>query len=203
MQPTQDILKLKLDRLERSVSQRKSSSHCLRLWGDFIRYRDGNECIGCQKKKKLAAHHILRKSFLGAAQFQTGNGITLCKSCHGEAHEGFNRKANLRLPMDAQGGEKIELLTALFGALISNARSRNLLCDEFYFLSDQVLQAFKKFQSFSPTTHFPGNRIEQAFLIWKQTPQNMRNALLEANGIAPPRDFIQTGAITIFYDGLK
>lgn len=44
------------------------------------------------------------------AQFQTGNGITLCKKCHTEAHTGFNRRPDLSLPMNAQGGEKIETL---------------------------------------------------------------------------------------------
>jgi hypothetical protein len=60
---------------------------------------------------------------LGKCQ-QTGNGITLCSTCHADAHRGFNGRADLGLPMDAQGGEKIELLVDLYGALFADVCAR-------------------------------------------------------------------------------
>jgi hypothetical protein len=149
------------------------------------------------KKKKLSAHHIVRKSFLPQAELQTGNGITLCKGCHKEPHKGFNRKPDLDLPMDAEGGEKIDLLTMLFGALLADARGRHLLDDKYYYLSDEVLGIFKAFQSISRQLVFPGSRLEQAFLIWQQTPRGLLNAILQVDGIALPDDFIQTGSTLI------
>lgn len=95
--------------------------------------------------------------------------------------------------MDAQGGEKIETLCALFGELRYDAEERGLLCDEYYFLSRSVLSKFKMLQGFDPLTEFPGCRLEQAHLIWLQTPQRMRNAILEANGFAPSYEPILFG----------
>lgn len=115
-------------------------------------------------------------------QLMTGNGISLCPSCHKEAHADFNGRPNLQLPMDAQGGEKIEIMTDLYGELCRDATERNLLRDDYYFLSDLILSKFKMFQGFDPFTPFPGHCIEQAHLIWRQTPINVKNAILEANG---------------------
>jgi hypothetical protein len=189
-----------LQKLHRATAGKKSIPYCLRLWSCFVRLRDGNRCVVCHTRYDLFAHHILRKSFLIEARFQTGNGITLCGSCHRDAHEHFNRKPDLGLPMDAQGGEKIDLLTELFGRLLSDAGERKLLRDDFYFLSDQVLQKFKMLQGFDCTTHFPGNRLEQALLIWRQCPRNTLKAILKANGFVLPEDFIQTSGITVFYE---
>ena len=126
----------------------------------------------------------------------TGNGISLCQDCHKEAHEGFNGRPNLQLPMDAQGGEKIEIMTDLYGELCRDATERNLLRDDYYFLSDLVLSKFKMFQGFDPFIHFPGLCIEQAYLIWLQTPLNTKNALLVANGAPPTYEPVLPG-ITI------
>ncbi len=84
--------------------------------------------------------------------------------------------------MDAQGGEKIDTMERLFGALCEDARDRGILRDDFYFLSDSVLARFKMFQGFDPWTPFPGTRIEQAFLIWRQAPRGMVQALVRAMG---------------------
>jgi hypothetical protein len=99
--------------------------------------------------------------------------------------------------MDAEGGEKIDLLTALFGSLIADAKQRHLLTDEYYYLSDDVLETFKAFQSIPRQLAFPGSRLEQAFLIWRQTPRCTLNALLQANGFSLPDDFIQYGSLAI------
>jgi hypothetical protein len=84
--------------------------------------------------------------------------------------------------MDAENGEKIEVLAEFFRRLLADARERNLLRDHFYFLGDQVLAKFKMFQGFEPTFAFPGSRLEQAYLIWRQCPKRMRDALLKSAG---------------------
>jgi hypothetical protein len=86
------------------------------------------------------------------------------------------------------------------GLLLSDAKERQTLSDNFYYFSDEVLAKFKMLQGFEPMTCFPGNRLEQAFLIWKQTPRHLRDALLRANGITVPDNFIQLGNITVFLD---
>jgi len=169
-----------LHELQSAISREKGVPYCLGLWSRFIRIRDGSRCVVCRSRKDLLAHHIVRKSFPVEARFQTGNGITLCRVCHRQPHEAFNRKANLELPMDAEGGENIDLLTEFFGRLLDDAKHRNLLRDDFYFLSDDVLARFKLAQSFEPNTHFPGTQLEQAFTIWNQCPQNTLIAVLKA-----------------------
>jgi hypothetical protein len=110
-----------LARLNAALSGKQSHRRRLQLWSWFIRVRDGHRCVECAATKKLAAHHICRKSLLPGAQFQTGNGITLCDECHREAHRHFNGRADLDLPMDAQGGEKLDLMERLYGALLGDA----------------------------------------------------------------------------------
>lgn len=183
-------------RLKRAIAGGKSPLRCLRLWSAFIRIRDGNRCVACSSKCNLSAHHICRKSFLIEAQFQTGNGITLCKKCHTEAHAGFNGRPDLSRPMDSQGGEKIETLCALFGLLVQDAQNRQLLHDDFYYLSDSVLAKFKMLQGFDPFSDFPGYRLEQAYLIWCQCPLQLLNAIAEANGLPQSSEPILPG-ITI------
>ncbi len=103
-----------LFKLNRSIMNERKVSTCLSLWSKFIRHRDGQKCVKCGKKERILGHHIIRKSFLPEAQLMTGNGITLCSDCHKYMHEKFNRKPDISKPMDAQGGEKIEVITALF-----------------------------------------------------------------------------------------
>lgn len=166
--------------LARDSSSLKS---CLRAWSAFIRKRDGDRCVACGSEERLAAHHICRKSFIPYARFQTGNGITLCPACHRQAHAGFNGRPDMGLPMDAQGGEKIETMTELYGLLLDDARKRGMLDDQFYFLSDSVLGSFKQFQGFDKGLKFAGPRLEQAVRIWSATPQGVLKALLAANGL--------------------
>ena len=166
--------------LHNAVRRERSVPYCLKRWSYFIRLRDNGRRVVCRSRVGIVAHHIVRKSFLIEARFQTGNGITLCKACHCQPHEAFNRRPNLDLPMDAEGGENIDLLTEFFGRLCDDAKSRHLLRDDFYFLSNEVLAMFKLAQGFEPNQYFPGFRIEQAFAIWNQCPQNTLLALLKA-----------------------
>ncbi len=101
--------------------------------------------------------------------------------------------------MDEQGGEKIEILADCFGFLLNDARERNLLRDDFYHLSDSVLRGFKMFQGFDPLTEFPGYRLEQAYLIWQQCPQQTLKAVLEANGFFIPDESPIPGTMKIYF----
>ncbi len=195
------ILKLeqRLTILNLAVEKNRSKPYCLRLWSNFIRLRDGYHCVLCGSNKSIAAHHIFRKSFLKRTQFQTGNGISLCRECHKQPHEGFNRIANLDLPMDAEGGENIDLATFFLKRLILNGKNQNLLGDEFYFFSDDVLEIFKAFQGFNPETQFVGTRIEQAYQIWNASSPIMMKAVLEANGFTLPHNFVQYGNSTTYF----
>jgi hypothetical protein len=186
-----------LARLNQAILTEQSRARRLQLWSWFIRVRDGHRCVECASTKRLAAHHICRKSFLSDAQFQTGNGITLCSECHRQAHHGFNGRADLGLPMDAQGGEKLDLMERLYGVLLADAKERGIHRDDFYHLSDDVLARFKMFQGFDHWTTFPGGCLEQAYLIWRQCPKGMRDALLEANGLAPISDPLPPGTVLI------
>ncbi len=116
-------LEAKLAWLHRAIAERQRAENCLRLWSAFVQARDGHRCVDCRRSRHLAAHHVCRKSFLPEARFQTGNGITLCRDCHREVHGGFNGRADLSLPMDAQGGEKIDTMERLYAVLRDDARA--------------------------------------------------------------------------------
>lgn len=174
-------LEASLLRLHSAVHAERSVAYCWRLWSKFVRLRDGYGCVVCgEEKGRMFAHHICRKSFLRRAQFDTGNGITLCQKCHAEVHEGFNGRPDLQQPMDAQGAEKLETLTRLYGTLLDDARQRGLLRDDFYYLSDEVLTSFKLAQGFEVYDEFRGFRLEQAYEIWNQCPQHTLRAVLMA-----------------------
>lgn len=166
-----------LNKLNHAVSKQRSDKHCLRLWSSFVRLRDGGRCIICDSCHKTAAHHIFRKSFLFWARYETGNGITLCKSCHREPHAEFNQKPNLLKPVDYQGGENIDLSIFYLSKLLTSAKTNNLLNDDFYCFSDTTLAVLKRFQGIPDDVTFSGYRLEQAYTIWQQTPWQFMNAL--------------------------
>jgi hypothetical protein len=139
LEPTLDDLRTALDKLYAALENNRSIDYCRGLWSELIRLRDGNRCVRCHGEDRLAAHHIVRKSYLPMAQFLTGNGITLCKLCHNVPHRAFNRKPNMQLPMDAEGGDDNDLITEYFSRLFDDADERGLLCDEFYYISDDAL----------------------------------------------------------------
>jgi len=173
---------IRLERLKSALADGLSRDRCLRRWSEFIRERDGHRCVDCHSRRRLSAHHICRKSFIVGAQFDTGNGITLCGPCHRELHRGFNARPDLSLPVDAQGGEKLALMERLYSILTDDAVERDLMREDFYFLSDNLLATYKKMQGYDPTTHFPGSCIEQAYLILAEGELDARRALAEANG---------------------
>jgi hypothetical protein len=185
-----------LVRLNTAVSRGRSAAYCHRLWSKFIRLRDLSQCVICDSPQQVSAHHILRKSFLVHARYEVGNGITLCHSCHAKMHAAFNGRPDLGKPMDAEGGEKIERMIDLLGYLASDASDRGILCDKYYYLSDQYLVTCKRFQGIDEDLQFPGTRLEQAYWIWRQTPRAALKAILEANGFSTPSNFIQLGPLT-------
>ncbi|WLA83229.1 HNH endonuclease [Bradyrhizobium elkanii] len=182
-QPNVAAIEAKLERLQDALHRGRRRDGCLPLWSDFIRERDGHRCVDCHSRIRLSAHHICRKSFLRAAKLQTGNGITLCHDCHKEMHRGFNARPDLSLPVDNQGGEKLAAAERLFSILTDDAVERNLMKDDFYFLSDKVLGSLKRMQGYDPATYFPGSRIEQPYLILAECELGMRRAIAGADGL--------------------
>ncbi len=55
-------------------------------WRQTVLSRDGFKCQSCQKETELHVHHILAWSEFPSMRIVTGNGITLCKTCHREVH---------------------------------------------------------------------------------------------------------------------
>lgn len=189
---TTETLEANLTRLHQAVTGGRSRKWCHTLWSKFVRLRDGYRCVVCDSPDRVAAHHVCRKSFLREAEFQTGNGATLCFGCHQAHHGAFNGKPDLRLLMDAQGGEQIERLAVLYAMLYDDAVTRRLLRDDFYFLSDSVLAKFKMFQGFDPHLEFGGYRIEQARSIWNQSPFNTLSAVLDVQDLGlDPKLFVR------------
>jgi hypothetical protein len=150
------IVEAALDRLHRAVIGGASAQYCLRRWSEFVRLRDGNRCVDCHSHRRLSAHHICRKSLIASAQFETGNGITLCSNCHREMHDAFNGRRDLAQPIDAQGGEKLHKMERLYSILTDDAVERGLTRQEFYFLSDRTLASFKRMQGYPIDTYFTG-----------------------------------------------
>ncbi|UVK37560.1 hypothetical protein LHFGNBLO_004616 [Mesorhizobium sp. AR10] len=181
--PDLEAIITKLGKLQAALAGGLSRERCLRRWSEFIRERDGHRCVDCHSRRRLSAHHICRKSFLTDAQFQTGNGITLCSACHREMHRGFNARPDLSLPVDAQGGEKLATMERLYSILTDDAVERGLMRDQFYFLSDELLATFKRMQGYNPATYFPGSCIEQAYLILAESEFGSRRAMAEDNGV--------------------
>jgi hypothetical protein len=190
-----DALTVKLSQLHAAVARGLPRNRCLRRWSEFVRERDGHRCVDCHSHQHLSAHHICRKSFIPGAQFQTGNGITLCSTCHREMHRGFNGRPDLSLPVDGQGGEKLALMERLYSILTDDAIERGLMREEFYFLSDDLLRLFKRMQGYVADTDLPGSRIEQAYLILAGPELKTRRALLEAEGIACPEKPLLPGGL--------
>lgn len=189
---------VKLTKLKSAISDKRSNTYCLKLWSEFIRERDGNRCVLCHSTERLEAHHIIRKSFWNHLKFQTGNGITLCRTCHKEPHAHFNKKPNLQLPMDAEGGEKIDLFTGFLGALLIDSQVNNITKEEYYHFDNHALNIFKELQGIPTHTNFPGSSLEQAYLIWNQTPRQMMNAILKQLDVTLPDDYIQNDIFTVF-----
>jgi len=195
-----DAITFRLAKLREALAAGRSRMSCLRRWSEFIRERDGHRCVDCHSQQRLSAHHICRKSLFGAAQFDTGNGITLCRECHKEVHVGFNGRPDRSLPVDAQGGEKLALMERLYSILVNDAVERGLLCEDFYYISDEVLDSLKRMQGYDVSACFPGSRLEQAYLTLAETEWQVRRALAKANGFDLDSGPLLPGGMMIVFD---
>lgn len=61
-------------------------------WRKSVLRRDGGSCRKCGNTKELHAHHIVRWADAPALRIEVGNGITLCRGCHEEEHNGQRAK---------------------------------------------------------------------------------------------------------------
>jgi hypothetical protein len=190
----------RLDRLHAALAKDRSKKYCIHLWSKFIKERDDYRCINCKSKINISAHHICRKSFLGNAQFQTGNGITLCSKCHKLIHRGFNRRPDLSLPVDAQNGEKLSCMGRLYSILTDDAVNRGLIREDFYFLTNELLEFYKRMQGLESGVNFPGLPIEQAFLILSETEFPLRQAIAKANGVNIPSLPLFPGGLCLVFE---
>lgn len=178
------LLNTKLAKLQKAVGGELSRSYCLSIWSEFVRTRDGHRCVDCHSSDRLSAHHIFRKVLASPAQFDPGNGITLCKNCHKACHLGFNRRPNLFLPVDAEGGEKLHLMERLYCILFQDAVERGLDNEPLYSLSDTIISLLKKMQGYSVDAQFSGSSLQQAFTILATCEKQTRDAILTANGFS-------------------
>ena len=197
-----EALSTKLRMLQAALANGASPKQRLHRWSEFIRERDGHRCVDCHATRGLSAHHICRKSLLPVAQFETGNGITLCGACHRAVHEGFNQRPDLEQPIDAQGGEKLEKMERLFSILTDDAVERALTVPDFYHLSADVLATLKQIQGYDRRTEFPGAPIEQAYLILAECEYGLRHSALRAESAPmPDRPLLPGGLYLVFSEG--
>ena len=75
------ITKAKLKKLERRQTKRY-----FREWAALVKERDNRQCVICQKKERLNAHHIIPRE-IKELRFDINNGISLCPK-----HHQFNRE---------------------------------------------------------------------------------------------------------------
>lgn len=67
--------------LGRKANTKSLRRYCLEIWGEFIKTRDGHECVMCGAKSYIQAHHIISRMFL-PTRYDSNNGISLCPKCH-------------------------------------------------------------------------------------------------------------------------
>ncbi len=165
-------LDVALRRLSLAVGRRRSSGWRHRLWSRFVRLRDGR-CLGYGASENLTAHHIFRRSVVSIARFDTGNGITLCRRCHRTALAVFNRRPRVGDPLNASGGDDLDLIGDAYGLLVVDARSRGLLRDDHCFVSDALLDWLQAAQGV-PDAPLSGCRLERAEKPTRIAPTGFR-----------------------------
>lgn len=81
------IIKNRLDKTNTSYwnfEDRRSSKY--KIWKQNVLKRDNYICQKCGNTNNLVVHHIKPFATDKEARFDTNNGITLCQTCHKEAH---------------------------------------------------------------------------------------------------------------------
>lgn len=59
-----------------------------RAWRRAVLDRDGHACTRCAATTALHAHHLLEWATHPEHRYDLANGVTLCRSCHRDAHRG-------------------------------------------------------------------------------------------------------------------
>jgi hypothetical protein len=128
---------------------------------------------------------VFRRTLLPHARYETGNGITLCYPCHKIAHEGFNGRPDLSLPIGAQGGDDQDEVAFYYLKLLESAEAFGLDHDEFYAFSNEMLSFFVKVQGFEhlywKVQDMEITGLLMAYNIWFRAPEAMSLAILKAN----------------------
>ncbi|AZE77519.1 hypothetical protein C4J99_1720 [Pseudomonas synxantha] len=172
------------DRLYRAIDNNRSDRWCLALWSRFIRARD-TQCVVCNSDDRVQAHHIFRRTLLSQARYELGNGITLCYECHKVAHEGFNGRPDMTLPIGAQGGDDQDEIAFYYRKLLESSEALDLEHDEFFTLSDGMLRFFVRVQGYEYLYKaVAANQITglvMACKIWVRSPEQMTLAILRPN----------------------
>jgi hypothetical protein len=169
-------LEVRKHALRAAIGRGCSDKWLLRLWSRFIKARDGFRCLCCESTEQIQAHHIIRKTLYPWSALDLGNGITLCRACHKRVHAEFNRRPDVSLPLGAEQGDDQDEWAFLFGSLVDDAQSRGLPENEFYFLSDCVLEFSFKCQGYKDlygsVMRNERSRISFAHEIWRMMPEN-------------------------------
>jgi len=170
--------------LEKAIMRGRSVRWRLRLWGRLIKSRDGHRCICCQGTEGVQAHHIIRKILLPDGAFDPGNGITLCNVCHRRVHADFNQRPDRSLPMGAKQGDDQDEWSFLFGILMDDAISRGLSQNEFYYISDAVLDFSVSYQGYGGLREAVEareiSRLRFMHEIWRAMPERFYEKLVVA-----------------------
>ena len=168
--------------LENAIALSRSMPWQLRLWSRLVRCRDGHRCLCCEATNGIQAHHIIRRTLLPYGALEAGNGITLCTDCHRQIHAQFNRRPNRNLPIGAEQGDDQDEWSYLFGLLVDDANSRSLSQNEFYHLSDAVLDFSVSCQGYddllATVRHGEMSRLRFMHEIWRIMPQTFYENLL-------------------------
>ena len=64
---------------------------------------------------------------------------------------------------------------------MDDAIERGVMCEDFYFLSDEVLSSFKRMQGYDITTYFPGARARSSAAQRGVVPRQGRERRPSAN----------------------
>lgn len=160
--------------LERALLKGRSKKWCLRLWSNFVKNRDGYRCVNCNATNGIQAHHIMRQAVCPLGTFEMGNGITLCRDCHQKIHKEFNGRPLPDEPLNARGGDDQDEMAYLYGILYEDAKKRGIPQNEFYYISDELLIFFNKYQGYDEIVgrinELQISRIRLAHEMWRSMP---------------------------------
>lgn len=181
--PSEAALRKAKSRLLHAVALERSERWCARLWSRYIRMRDGGSCLNCGSDRQVEAHHIFRKTIYPAGRFELGNGVALCRKCHWFLHEKFNGKPAEGEPLNARGGDDQDEMTFLFGLLVDDAEKRGLDQDEFYFISNEMLAFFNRWQGYDRILELSClSQVRKAHEIWRSMPQEWYRSFADELG---------------------